>query len=361
MAPCMCVHSSTQGMSVHTCLSSLACSVFCAPAGTEVRQRSQGGVLLGVWLGIPSCVEWDCSKGVSFTCPFTCPPAHEFSKPSFHPFTHLCTHPPTKHFYIHLLSTTRSTHVLTVLCAPFNCALSTTHSSSTCLSTHLPTHLSIHPPTIYPPIHPISTHHSLIHPPIHPSTHSFIHLCNHSLATTHPLIHPTHLFMVLHPSTILCPPSTHLPIHSLTHLSIHPSTIDPLTQHPPIYLFIHPPSNHPCIHPSNHPLATTHPPNSSFYGSPCTLQPCIIHHTPTIQLPIHPPNHSSSHLSTSTIHPSNTHLPSTHPSIHPPIYLLPIYSFTPSIYPIHQCMHSPTTIFLYSCLTDSITPTAGCN
>ena len=155
--------------------------------------------------------------------------------------------------------------------------------------------------------------------------------------------------MVLHPSTIFCPPSTHLPIHSLTHLSIHPSTIDPLTQHPPIYLFIHPPSNHPCIHPSNHPLATTHPPNSSFYGSPCTLQPCIIHHTPTIQLPIHPPNHSSSHLSTSTIHPASQptpiyHLP-THPSTLLSIYCPSIHSplqFTPFI---NVCIHPPPFFF----------------
>ena len=56
MAACMYVHTSAQGVCVRTCLFSLACSVFPACEGIEIRQDIQGGVLPGVWLQIPSYV-----------------------------------------------------------------------------------------------------------------------------------------------------------------------------------------------------------------------------------------------------------------------------------------------------------------
>lgn len=212
---------------------SVQLSLFCVLC--TCRYRGQAVISRGCFAGCLAGNSFLCQNGIAvkvYPSPFTCPPAHEFSKTSFHPFTHLCTHPSTKHFYIHLLSTTHPTHILMVFCAPFNRALSTTHPSSTCLPSHLPTHLSLHPS-----IHHLPTHPSNIHPP---STHSFIHLCNHSLATTHPLIHPTHLFMVLHA------PFNHVPstIHSLTHLSIHPSTIDTPTHSTSTHPLVHPPTIH---------------------------------------------------------------------------------------------------------------------
>lgn len=195
---------------------SVQLSLFCVLC--TCRYRGQAVISRGCFAGCLARNSFLCQNGIAvkvYPSPFTCPPAHEFSKTSFHPFTHLCTHPSTKHFYIHLLSTTHPTHILMVFCAPFNRALSTTHPSSTCLPSHLPTHLSIHPS-----IHHLPTHPSNIHPP---STHSFIHLCNHSLATTHPLIHPTHLFMVLHAPFNHVPSTIHPPAYPLTHSPIHPS------------------------------------------------------------------------------------------------------------------------------------------
>ena len=83
----------------------------------------------------------------------------------------------------------------------------------------------------------------------------------------------------------------------------------------------------------------------------------------------------------STIHPPILHPPSTDPSTYhasiqnPPTHPSTCSSTRPSIYcpsfhsplqftPFNQCTHSLTThptLFLYSCLTDSITPRAGCN
>ena len=180
--------------------------------------------------------------------------------------------------------------------------------------------LTGHYPSIHPPnssfhgssciLQPCSIH----HPPTCLSTHSLTYPSIH-LPLTHPPIQHAHINLFIHPPSV--DPSTH---HPVTHAFIHPTTHWPPPSHQThLFMVLHEPFNHASY--------TTHPPSSCLSTHPTT------------------------HLSTSTIHPS----------IHPPIHLLPIHSFTPSIYPVHQCTHSPTTIFLYSCLTDSITPTAGCN
>ena len=216
---------------------SVQLSLFCVLC--TCRYRGQAVISRGCFAGCLARNSFLCQSGIAvkvYPSAFTCPPAHEFSKPSFHPFTHLCTHPPTKHFSIHLLSTTHPTHILMVFCAPFNRALSTTHPSSTCLPTHLPTHPSIHPSTIYPPIHPTSTHHTL--------THSFIYATTHWPPPIHSSTQLIFSWFFMHPSTMFHPPSTHLPIHSLTHLSIHPSTIDTPTHSTSTHPLVHPPTIH---------------------------------------------------------------------------------------------------------------------
>nr|KAF6283097.1 hypothetical protein mPipKuh1_010187 [Pipistrellus kuhlii] len=95
---------------------------------------------------------------------------------------------------------------------------SSIHHPSICSLTHSSILL---PPTIHLPIH------SLIHPSIFPSTHILPH------SFTHPLIY----------QPFLCPsvrPSIHLLIYLLNHSSSH---------HPPIHPSIHLP--HPFIHPFN--------------------------------------------------------------------------------------------------------------
>ena len=187
--------------------------------------------------------EWDCCKGVSFTSPFTCPPAHEFSKPSFHPFNSPM-HPSSHQAFLHPPTVHRPANSCShgSLCTLQTCFFIHHPPSSTCLPTHLPTHLSIHPSTIYPPIHPTSTHHPLIYPPIHPLTHSFIYATTHWPLPIHPSTQFIFSWFFMHSSTMLHPPSTHLPIHSLTHLSIHPSTIDTPTHPTCTHQLVHPPT-----------------------------------------------------------------------------------------------------------------------
>ena len=190
-------------------------------------------------------------------------------------------------------------------------------------------------PPIHSPMHP-SFHQAFLHPPtVHHPSNSYSHgfLCT------------------LQPCFIHHPPIIHLPTQPPTYSPIPPS-IHPPSTHPSIQ---HPPTIHSLIHSSMQPLTghhpSTHPSNSSFHGSSCTLQPCSIHHPPTylsthsltypsIHLPLtHPPiQHPHIHL---FIHPPSidpsTHHPVTHAFIHPTTHWPP---------PIHQThlfmvLHAP--------------------
>lgn len=140
---------------------SVQLSLFCVLC--ICRYRGQAAISRGCFAGCLDRNSFLCQSGIAvkvFPSPLLSPahlPMNSPNLPSTHS-THLCTHPPTKHFYIHLLSTAQPTHVLMVLCAPFKRAfLSTTHH-----------HPPAYPPTYlltYPSIHPPSTHPSIQHPP----------------------------------------------------------------------------------------------------------------------------------------------------------------------------------------------------
>lgn len=185
-------------------------------------------------------------------------------------------------------------------------------------------------------------------------------------------------------SVKVCLSPAHLPMTSPTHPSPpHPQpmlkSIYPLTCASnvlPQDLYIPPP---------------TQPPNSSSHGPSCTLQPCFILHPSPTPLSIypsitHPPIHLSSHPLThlpthpcmhspkhpkpthpsthsSIVHPHYTDLSTYHLTIHPPfhksihssihslIHLLPIRSFTSSIYSIHSMYpfcSPPTPSFFFT-------------
>lgn len=167
--------------------------------------------------------EWDFCEGVSFTCP----PAHDFSNPSFFPASNpslnLSTHSP-----VH-----PSSYLRTCISPPTNSPAQLIFSGS--FST-LPPRFILHPS------------------PTHPSTYLPTHVCTH-LNIQNP---PTHL--LIHPSFIHPTLTYQLTIHPPFHKSIHPS-IHPLIHLLPIRSFI---SSIYSIH-SMYPFAH-HPP--SFFFSP---------------------------------------------------------------------------------------------